>query len=234
MAGASDSMFMCVAVAHESPGKSFEELRIDDYIRFYSTTGRPPPPCPQDPVDDAQRARAGLPPLFKPYPERSVTAAPKPADLPAAQAFTPTQNEGEVLQSICVGPVYDGFSHEELRYYAYLAGNRTSPTPIPMIPFVAAPHAANTPTTSMPLRTGPFDAPTNGSEQMMTITTQPLYSGHSLEELRVAFMQVGRELTSAEIDARTVRSAPFAPGSSSTSTSSGATTGTGLFARPPT
>ncbi|KAG5722027.1 hypothetical protein E4T56_gene16446 [Termitomyces sp. T112] len=62
------------------------------------------------------------------------------------------------------------------------------------------------------------------ADQLITITSQPQYSGHSLEELRVAFLQAGRELTSAEITARSpappqrafgTSSYPFTPSTAS-------------------
>lgn len=78
---------MCIVAALGSESKSFEvsaissnfsyiyfapfhvttqEVRIEDYIHFYQTTGRPPPPVPQEPTDEFQRKTLGLPPLFKP------------------------------------------------------------------------------------------------------------------------------------------------------------------------
>ncbi|KAF5374700.1 hypothetical protein D9615_009018 [Tricholomella constricta] len=258
-----DPLFMCVAVAHESPGKSFEELRIDDYIRFYSTTGRPPPPCPQEPTDEALRARSGLPPLFKPFAERSLASSTsRPTDLPNAQTFSAPKYEGEFLHSISAMAPYEAFSHEELRYYAYLKGNKTAPAHITMTPFVPSPPPTDASATIRIL-----DLPGQG-EQMMTISTQPAYAGHSLEvspsqfycprtcrsptfplsvpvfsppgttqpnpiasqELRLAYIQAGLQLTSAEILARTPR--PPSLFGSGASTSTGASTGGGLFSRP--
>ncbi|KAG5643203.1 hypothetical protein DXG03_001366 [Asterophora parasitica] len=211
-------VFMCVAVAHQSPGKSFEELRTDDYLRSYSTTGRPPPPCPALPIDEAQRTRLGLPPLFKPYSERTLSNIPglrgslagattrklTPAEFPTAQVFVATKNgEGEQLQSMSAMVAFEDFSHEEIRYYAYFKGHKNSPTPITMVPFVPAPPPSN-PLSSSTSRTG-FDPPGTNGEQMQTITTQAAYAGHSLEELRITYIQTGLELTSTEIIARTPR-----------------------------
>ncbi|GLB37888.1 hypothetical protein LshimejAT787_0409390 [Lyophyllum shimeji] len=215
---APETQFMCVRAVHEPPGKSFEEIRIEDYLRFYTTTGRPPPPCPQEPADAVLRERAGLPSLFKPYTERSLLTTTRPSDLPDAQNFYTTVHEGDIFHSISAIPTYEAFSHEELRYYAYLKGNRLPPTPVTPAPFVLGPPSAD----------GMTPRPSNlppGAEQMMTISAQAAYSGHSLEELRVAFMQAGRELTSSEILARGARNPayPFAPSVSS---------GGGPFARP--
>ena len=48
-----------------------------DYMKAYRTTGRPPQPSPLNPTDRGARARAGLPPLFKPYVENGTVAAPE-------------------------------------------------------------------------------------------------------------------------------------------------------------
>lgn len=42
---------------------------MEDYILSYQTTGRPPPPVPQEPTDENQRKVLGIPPLFKPQTE---------------------------------------------------------------------------------------------------------------------------------------------------------------------
>ncbi|KAG5717210.1 hypothetical protein E4T56_gene17221 [Termitomyces sp. T112] len=226
-----DLLYMSVAAAYESPGKSFEELRVDDYIRAYNATGRGPPPCPQTPADSVSRARAGLPPLFEPLSNSKLTnnnatsdSTPSstvrdPTALPTAQEFTSTELEGEFFQTLSSMPLYQFYSLEELRTYAYLRGNKVSPTPITMAPFVIAPV---TPTcTSSDLTINSVSAFT---DQLITITSQPQYSGHSLEELRVAFLQAGRELTSAEITARSpappqrafgTSSYPFTPSTAS-------------------
>ncbi|KAF8058676.1 hypothetical protein FPV67DRAFT_1523337 [Lyophyllum atratum] len=224
-----DSLFMCVAVAHETPGKSFEELRIDDYLHFYTTTGRPPPPCPQEPTDDAQRERLGLPALFKRYSERSITSSAStsttptsPADLPDAQNFYTTMHEGETLHSMSAIPAYKTFSHEELRYYAYVKGHKNSPTPVTTAPFVVAPVSSSSPSV---MGTRPtFDSLPPSGEQMMAMSAQAEYAGHSLEELRIAYMQAGREINSAEILARVPRPPAISPSIS---------TGGGPFSRSP-
>ncbi|KNZ79530.1 hypothetical protein J132_09258 [Termitomyces sp. J132] len=159
-----DLLYMSVAAAYESPGKSFEELRVDDYIRAYNATGRGPPPCPQTPADSVSRARAGLPPLFEPLSNSKLT------NNNATSDSTPSST---TLSSM---PLYQFYSLEELRTYAYLRGNKVSPTPITMAPFVIAPV---TPTcTSSDLTINSVSA---FADQLITITSQPQYSGHSLE-----------------------------------------------------
>lgn len=104
---------------------SSQEVRIEDYLKAYSTTGRPPLPCPQDPVDANQRVVMNLPPLFRPYSERSLTGGPSseplgaiqtrpanPAELPDAQAFFTSTVEGEIYHSISAMPRYNAFSPE--------------------------------------------------------------------------------------------------------------------------
>jgi hypothetical protein len=44
-----------------------QELRIADYIKAYTTTGRPPAPVPQEPADPTARASLELPLLFQPH-----------------------------------------------------------------------------------------------------------------------------------------------------------------------
>jgi len=51
-----------------------QELRIADYIKAYMTTGRPPAPVPQEPVDPAARTGLGLPLLFQPHVDLEKTS----------------------------------------------------------------------------------------------------------------------------------------------------------------
>ncbi|EGO00562.1 hypothetical protein SERLA73DRAFT_133491, partial [Serpula lacrymans var. lacrymans S7.3] len=62
--------FMSIVVAPGVPGpeQSFEELRVQDYLKAYTTTGRPPVPCPQEPTTESSRTALGLPRLFQPIP----------------------------------------------------------------------------------------------------------------------------------------------------------------------
>lgn len=106
-----------------------QEVRIEDYLKSYSAIGRAPAPCPQQPTNAAQREALGLPPLFQPYKESSLstTKAPaakeaspppptitNPADLPDAQAFLAPSAYGDPfqVQSISCTPGYSAFSHE--------------------------------------------------------------------------------------------------------------------------
>ena len=124
------------------PGK--QELRIDDYIKAYQSTGRPPQPCPQEPVDESQRMSLNLPPLFKPHPIRNsnsttssllpfgtlnsgridnpedVSAArvENPAELPPGQEFRLPSINGEKYQCISCMPEYTHFS-QEVRFFSF-------------------------------------------------------------------------------------------------------------------
>lgn len=224
---------------------SSQEVRIEDYIRAYQATGRPPPPCPQEPSDETQRKLLNLPPLFKPHTPSSTSASDPPMDgagvnlgilnpseLPHAQEFRLYSNAGEKYHCISTMPEFTNFCQEvrvfacfpvlgtrhkrvfllqELRYYAYLSGNKQSPIPITMDPFVQTPgkQAATPPV-----------AP--AEESLQCIVAQPAYEKHSpevcsqpfcaglyistnaaplqpLQELRIAYLLYRRELTSAEL-----------------------------------
>lgn len=115
---------------------SRQEVRIQDYIHAYQTTGRPPQPCPQTPADPTQRAAIGLPPLFEPLiegnaqsplkstpPARAgssskITTIPTTYDaLPDVQVFVPSPDSSENgqamhLQSITCQAQFSHFSFE--------------------------------------------------------------------------------------------------------------------------
>ncbi|EAU92012.1 hypothetical protein CC1G_05999 [Coprinopsis cinerea okayama7 len=202
--------FMTIG-AMEGLNKSFEEVRIDDYLKAYMTTGRPPQPCPQEPASDVARSALGLPPLFKPYSASppgtssllssttaTTTLAPvptcrDPSQLPIGQEFKPAKVDSETFHSIVAAAEYAFFSPEELRYYAYLKGNKLPPLSVKMDPFVMS---TVTPTSTSTASTLP---PTDSREKMESIVCQPLFADHSFEELRVFFMLAGKELNSAEI-----------------------------------
>ncbi|KAF8815975.1 hypothetical protein BYT27DRAFT_7185704 [Phlegmacium glaucopus] len=217
MSSALDGFFMSIVTAPGPESKSFEEIRIDDYIKAYQSTGQPPQPCPEEPADDSQRASINLPPLFKPQPIRSLTLAPttsllpfgtsnsgrmdnstdlqldsagidNPAELPPGQEFRLPSTNGEKYHCISCMPEYTNFSLEELRYYAYLVGNTRPPASIVMDPFVQLDQEATATT-----------PPTNSEDQFQSICGQSQYDKHSHEELRVAFLHFGREMTSAEL-----------------------------------
>lgn len=232
--GSVDGIFMTIASVAGLQNKSFEvkwlryqigrvaltirqEVRIDDYLKAYTTTGRPPPPVPQTPTGDNERIALGLPILFKPVPTSaepvfaSLVTPPKakivnPADLPLGQEFKELVAE-ERYQTMSCMVEYMGFAPEELRYHAYLRGNVMSPIPITMHPFVQPPTSNATTTPSNP-KLG--DASDSGKETLENISTQAAYIEHSPEELRVAFLLYGRELNSAEIK-RSQNPTPVAP-----------------------
>ncbi|KII95479.1 hypothetical protein PLICRDRAFT_693684 [Plicaturopsis crispa FD-325 SS-3] len=225
-------MYMNIAAAQVAPEKSAEEFRIDDYIKAYSTTGRPPAPCPPLPSGERERIALGLPPLFRPTPvkatdEDSNTAANGPADgssLPATQLYhTLASNPGgDVWHTITVQSEYSNYSHEELRHYAYKNGHKFPPTPIAphlmhpfTVPSTSSLHQSR-PTPPPPITTNlnlshtsnsdspaaafnRINGPSGTPEHLLTISSSPRYSKHSLEELRVSYLALGRELTSAEI-----------------------------------
>lgn len=73
-----------------------QEQRIQDYVKAYQTSGRPPQPVPQTPTDAGERLTLGLPPLFEPYVEQpGGTIVQNLTDLPEAQLFTPVRIEGD-------------------------------------------------------------------------------------------------------------------------------------------
>ncbi|KIM36889.1 hypothetical protein M413DRAFT_448821 [Hebeloma cylindrosporum] len=195
----SEGIFMSIAAALGPESKSFEEVRIEDYIRAYQATGRPPPPCPQEPADETQRKLLNLPPLFKP--QTSLTSPPDPtmegaatnlaildpSQLPRGQEFRVYSNAGEKYHCISAMPEYANFCQEELRYYAYLLGNKQSPVPIAMDPFV------------LPVKQVVTTPPASAEESLQSLVAQPAYAKHSPEELRVAYLLHRRELTSAEL-----------------------------------
>ncbi|KAI0343588.1 hypothetical protein BDW22DRAFT_1356049 [Trametopsis cervina] len=189
------------------------ELRVADYIKAYTTTGRPPAPCPPLPLHPADRIQAGLPPLFQPYVEvdgkpftedslvlslqLNSSTGPPPQDvtaLPDVQIFSPTSDVNEAgqavhLQSITTQSVYRGFSFEELRYQAYRLGKKIVPEAIPSTP---VPTLLITPP-SLSSSSGPT------SDQYQSITCAPPFDKHSFEELHLAYRRTGRAVTSEQI-----------------------------------
>ncbi|KAL1743796.1 hypothetical protein HDZ31DRAFT_64672 [Schizophyllum fasciatum] len=203
--------FMSINVVPGQPESSFEELRVQDYLKAYTTTGKPPPPVPAQPADAAGRSAMGLPPLFEGVLIDESSGAPEapaathvaytdPAKLPPAQEFSPYEDPQERVkyQSICCHPSYQAFSPEELRYWAYLGGHKEPPTPVKMSPFTIVPQASSS--TSRPSLTGYATANSSSSgDQMQSINASSDFNGHCFEELRYEFLKHGRELTSKEI-----------------------------------
>lgn len=111
---------------------SAKEIRIQDYVTTYSTTGRPPIPVPQDPAGERERVALGLPPLFQPHTEvlsgvpttptntkssspftlGAVKAITEPSQLPKIHAFQPLVVNEETFCSMSALPEFLLFSHE--------------------------------------------------------------------------------------------------------------------------
>ncbi|KAF8225260.1 hypothetical protein L208DRAFT_1307042 [Tricholoma matsutake] len=214
-------LFMSIPAIQDQPGKSFEEVRIEDYLHAYSTAGRPPAPVPQEPTSEQKRTLLNLPPLFKPYSARDTAlpsfsnpsvngaltppappAITKQDDLPESQEFLTTSSEGEVFQNISVMPMFRWFSLEELRCYAYLKGHKLPPSSVRMASFFHVPplNLNSLPTEMISSRFMPNALSSSvSSETLLSISAQPGFTDHSFEELRVAHLQAGRELNSQEI-----------------------------------
>ncbi|KAI0821327.1 hypothetical protein BC629DRAFT_1460027 [Irpex lacteus] len=209
-------VFMNIPAVRGQLEQSFEELRVHDYIKAYSATGRPPQPVPPLPLHPGDRARAGLPPLFVPYVEvngvpsqddsmamsmlmnEPPVTGPPPQDLnalPDVQTFTVTPDTAELgqtayYQSIVAQHTYSAFSFEELRYQAYRSGKKIIPE--------ALGSSRSIPSL---LVTPPVTAPASGprTDQFQSITCTPPFQKHSFEELRLAHRRTGREMTSDQI-----------------------------------
>ncbi|KAJ7289316.1 hypothetical protein C8J57DRAFT_1277334, partial [Mycena rebaudengoi] len=264
MASTSESRETCMSLPESvAPGpqsRSFEEVRIADYLTSYRASGRPPQPVPPLPTNAAERAALRLPPLFVPSTFGAILGGGASgsgggasssssgggaggrvtptildaAQLPLAQAMggPAMAPEGEALVAICALPEYAHFSNEELRYHAYARGARAPPPGTPMFPFAANFQPLPSSSSSALALPGP-GAPgglagqgelwqgakggqwvgDTGGDTFVTITALPEFAGHSLEELRVAFLRTGTELTSAQLFAT---STPPAARSSST------------------
>ncbi|PCH35642.1 hypothetical protein WOLCODRAFT_139998 [Wolfiporia cocos MD-104 SS10] len=204
------AIYMNIPARRGPQEESFEERRVQDYLHSYRTTGAPPKSCPQVPTGAAERAAMGLPPLFEPLIEvpsllpttpitppriqvngiaTSIGAGPPSANL-ETQAFRSTSETADNgiawFQSIVLQPEYKAYSFEELRWAAYARGRV----------FVQIPQPSPSPIAPSPISrtsSSPYE------ERYQSITCNPAFSQHSFEELRVAFLRAGRELTSAEM-----------------------------------
>jgi hypothetical protein len=232
-------VYMHISALPQTQTQCPEEIRVEDYLKAYSTTGRPPAPVPQEPAGESERVTLGLPPLFQPhvevtpsttptsmtptptplaanssYPLGTVKAVTEPSQLPKIHAFQPLiANEGEIYNTISSLPEFQFFSHEELRCYAYAAGVIFPPTPLPtdLVP-VALPPIPLSSTSSSPI-VHPFFAkdnhtnaffhePNPGGQDILyyqSMSAAKRFDRHSPEELRVSFLQTGRELDSSQI-----------------------------------
>ncbi|OBZ69859.1 hypothetical protein A0H81_10149 [Grifola frondosa] len=165
-------------VSFRQKEESFEERRVQDYLHAYRTTGRPPAPCPQVPIDPQARAALRLPPLFEPHVEAITNLSGRGSPTASGSPEPPLD-----VQSIVAQPEYKQFSFEEMRWLAYRSGHKYATIPLPRPP------------TSTPSMNG-------GGDIFQSICAFPQYDKHSFEELRVAYLRSGRELTSAEIIAQ--------------------------------
>ncbi|KAJ7822219.1 hypothetical protein B0H14DRAFT_1325413 [Mycena olivaceomarginata] len=129
----------------------------------------------------------------------STSAVPPitdPARLPLPQTFaapvavgTPvgvgTGTERELFTSVAASPEYSHWSHEELRYHAYLRGMRAPPPGTPAFNAAAQPIASTSAASTSSVSAaapGTLGAPTqDGGDTFMTITTRPEFAGHSVE-----------------------------------------------------
>ncbi|KAG7092868.1 hypothetical protein E1B28_009180 [Marasmius oreades] len=191
--------FVCIPIALQSgPGqKSFEEVRADDYLKALSTTGRAPQPCPQEPKLPAERAALGLPKLFEPT---SISKSSNVGDLPEWQTFSsPLSSPEGTLYSITALNDYSAFSFEELRYHTYRKGKINPPNTIKLEPFTPPTpvHPSTTPSTTLISNGIEYGGDTK--ETFLSISSKPEFALHSFEELRCAYAQARREVTSSEI-----------------------------------
>ncbi|TCD67759.1 hypothetical protein EIP91_011945 [Steccherinum ochraceum] len=210
-----DDVLMGVPRVPPSPEISYEEQRFQDYLKAYQTTGRPPLPVPETPAGAEERLALGLPPLFEPYvvndqvqPQASTSSAVYQTleEVPQTQTFVATRMDSEpgeaksgvFYQTIVMQKQYYHFSPEELRVQAYRTGNKVGANPVPAV--TTATPAATTPAAVTVSPTRSNSSMTNGtSEDYQSISCKPSYAQHSFEELRVAYMLLGREATSEEI-----------------------------------
>lgn len=109
-----------------------QEIRIQDYLKAYTESGRPPVPVPQEPAGESERAALGLPPLFQPHVEgggsdtfstvpvagASSSPTPRPrimdaSKLPQIHKFQPViDKEGDTYCNISALPDYGFFSND--------------------------------------------------------------------------------------------------------------------------
>ncbi|TFK50842.1 hypothetical protein OE88DRAFT_184813 [Heliocybe sulcata] len=218
-------MFMHIATGQGPNELSFEEARVQDYLRSYSTIAHPPQPCPEQPADDQLRMSMGLPPSFKPFPvpqqsssssslfassatQPTPSTSTAPPEPPAAHWFRPMTESGVIYQNITAQPEFSRFSVEELRCNAYRAGLRYPPQPVPTVPAPSPlpPPLSRSDTMSMSLgdiaqgqgQPKVYARDETGAK-LLSMTASPQFNQHSFEELRVAYMLHGREMSSAEI-----------------------------------
>ncbi|TFY52635.1 hypothetical protein EVG20_g10466 [Dentipellis fragilis] len=157
---------------------SFEEKRIEDYAAAMRKTGKPPPPCPEQPTSDSARRALGLPPLFTPYIDTggprptSGTSAPVPGPTPASSlrsggfGLSPTGSGGAV-PGLAPAPSIHPLTNSQTLTPTQGGVRVTNPSELP--PFqVSAPGACEA----------------ENGDVMLTLSCQRQYSFFSQEELR--------------------------------------------------
>ncbi|KAA1476535.1 hypothetical protein DENSPDRAFT_517402 [Dentipellis sp. KUC8613] len=205
-----------------TPGRkevSFEEKRIEDYAAAMRKTGKPPPPCPEQPTTDSARRALGLPPLFTPYID-SGAQRPASGTPPTGGALGLAPNG--TGSGLAPAPSI----HSQASSQTQSAPRVTNPSELP--PFqVSAPSACETENGDVmftlscqrqysffsqeelrfygtknktPIPPALFVYNTEGATSMMTMSAAPQFALHSLEEHRIAFLLSGRELSSEEIN----------------------------------
>lgn len=122
------SQLALLATITNTQGK---EVRIADYLKAYTSTGRPPVPFvgtstfqPHiSPSESAVPLSASTSFGSVVSPASATSPAPLPGPIPTAQSFASFRADGEVYQSITADPSYRGHSFEvrlldERGYYA--------------------------------------------------------------------------------------------------------------------
>jgi len=127
----------------------------------------------------------------------------------------------------------DGVWLQELRLHAYLKGHKLPPSSVQMAPFTYIPPLnPNTLPTEMVINRPTTNVPSSPAraETLLSINAQPGFTDHSFEELRIAYLQAGRELNSQEILGASAASSSAPLLRTPLSTGGG---GNVAFARPP-
>ncbi|EKM76007.1 hypothetical protein AGABI1DRAFT_131726 [Agaricus bisporus var. burnettii JB137-S8] len=205
---------MSMATSLIDHGKSFEEVRIDDYIQAYRTTAQPPKPVPELPSGDKERSSLGLPPLFKPISEHDPVLAGRPKENPLSSRIA--LNNGVGVGRVGTGTgTTTGTGITGSSEIGAVARRVSDPGNLPEFQdFKNVKVAGETfLTISCSEQYSTFSPEElrfysyknkdklrgSESENLESITAKPDFSQHSFEELRVVYMLAGKELTSAQI-----------------------------------
>ncbi|KAJ7659579.1 hypothetical protein DFH06DRAFT_1402552 [Mycena polygramma] len=136
----------------------------------------------------------------------NAAAIADPARLPLPQTFAQPvvvpgagTTEREVFVSIAAAGEFVHWSHEELRYYAYMSGMRTAPPgTAPFSLTLSSSSSAAAPGLASAFSNSAQGTPQDGDQYQSIV---------SAGELRLSFLRTGAELTSAQILAN-ITSAP--------------------------